>query len=338
MTDPESPDPGHVSGIDLAVVGASAGGVGTLEGLVGRLPAELGVATLVVLHVPSSGLSLLAEILDRACRLPVRRARDGMDLERSMILVAPTDHHLLVDGIKVVLSRGPLVNGHRPAVDPLFESAARTYGPRVLGILLSGTLDDGVAGLGAIKQEGGVTAVQDPDQAPYPGMPRAAIEAGVADYVLSTGDLARLLMSAGTGGAGPLRPVHGNDASVILDDPDGPAVLSALTCPNCGGALWEHQRNGVVQFECRVGHQYSPASLFEVQGEAVDDALWAAHRALLERADLARRMARRLRRSTLEESARRYDRTADEAENRAAILNEALLLSRQADHTASGAS
>jgi two-component system, chemotaxis family, protein-glutamate methylesterase/glutaminase len=337
VTEPEAPDAAHVSGIDLVVVGASAGGVGTLEGLVGRLPADLGVAALVVLHVPSSGVSLLADILNRACPLPVSRAQDGMELERSRILVAPTDHHLLVEGTRIALSRGPLVNGHRPAVDPLFESAARTYGSRVLGVLLSGTLDDGVAGLGAIKQEGGVTAVQDPDQAPYPGMPQAAIEAGVADYVLSTGDLARLLASAGSGGAGPLRPVNGDDARV-LDDPDGPAVLSALTCPNCGGALWEHQRNGVVQFECRVGHQYSPASLFEVQGEALDDALWAAHRALLERADLARRMARRLRRSTLEESARRYDRTADEAESRAAILNEALLLSRQADHTTSGTS
>jgi two-component system chemotaxis response regulator CheB len=176
-----------------------------------------------------------------------------MELERSGILVAPNDHHLLVAGTRVVLSRGPPVNGHRPAVDPLFESAARAYGPRVLGILLSGTLDDGVAGLGAIKQEGGVTAVQDPDQAPYPGMPRAAIEADVADYVLSTGDLARLIASAGTGGVGPLRPVEGDDARVVVDDADGPAVLSALTCPNCGGALWEHQRNGVVQFECLWG-------------------------------------------------------------------------------------
>jgi two-component system, chemotaxis family, protein-glutamate methylesterase/glutaminase len=335
VTEPQTPDAAHISGIDLVVVGASAGGVGTLEGLVGRLPDDLGVAVLVVLHVPSSGVSVLADILDRACSLPVRRAQDGVELERSRILVAPTDHHLLVEGTRVALSRGPLVNGHRPAVDPLFESAARIYGPRVL---LSGTLDDGVAGLGAIKQEGGVTAVQDPDQAPYPGMPQAAIEAAVADYVLSTGDLARLLASAGTGGAGPLRPVGAGEARVIADDSQGPAVLSALTCPNCGGALWEHQRNGVVQFECRVGHQYSPASLFEVQGEALDDALWAAHRALLERADLARRMARRLRRSTLEESALRYDRTAEEAEKRAGILNEALLLSRQPDHTASGAS
>jgi len=338
VTEAPTPVPEHLSGIDLVVVGASAGGVGTLEGLVGRLPHDLGVAVLVVLHVPSSGVSLLADILNRACTLPVRRAQQGMELERSRILVAPTDHHLLVEGTAVALSRGPLVNGHRPAVDPLFQSAARTYGPRVLGVLLSGTLDDGVAGLGAIKLEGGVTAVQDPDQAPYPGMPQAAIEAGVVDYVLSTGDLARLLESAGAGGVGPLRPVEGDDTRVIIEDPDGPAVLSALTCPNCGGALWEHQRNGVVQFECRVGHQYSPASLFEVQGEALDDALWAAHRALLERADLARRMARRLRRSTLEESARRYDHTADEAERRAGILNEALLLSRQPDHTASGAS
>jgi two-component system, chemotaxis family, protein-glutamate methylesterase/glutaminase len=332
----ESAGPVHVSGIDLVVVGASAGGVGTLEGLVGRLPANLGVAVLVVLHVPSSGMSVLSEILHRACVLDVRRAQDGMALERSEILVAPTDHHLLVEGATVRLSRGPLVNGHRPAVDPLFETAARGYGPRAMGVLLSGTLDDGVAGLGAIKQEGGVTAVQDPDQAPYPGMPRAAIEAGVADYVLSTGDLARLIASAGTGATGPMRPLESR-LQRLSDELDSPGVISALTCPNCGGALWEHQRNGLVQFECRVGHQYSPASLFEVQGQAVDDALWAAHRALLERADLARRMARRLQRSALEESALKYDRTADEAENRAAVLNEALALSQPHDKTNSGA-
>jgi two-component system, chemotaxis family, protein-glutamate methylesterase/glutaminase len=337
VTAPASPDPPHVSGIDLVVVGASAGGVGTLEGLVRRLPPDLGVVVLVVLHVPSSGTSVLADILDRACPLMVRRAQDGMVLERSQILVAPNDHHMLVDGPRVRLSRGPLVNGHRPAVDPLFETAARAYGQRGMGVLLSGTLDDGVAGLGAIKLEGGVTAVQDPDQAPYPGMPKAAVEAGVADYVMSTGDLARLIASAGAGGTGPMRPIEGQDTRSILDDPDGPAVLSALTCPNCGGALWEHQRTGVVQFECRVGHQYSPASLFEVQGDALDDALWAAHRSLLERADLARRMARRLRRSTLEEPALRYDRTAEEAENRAAILNEALVQSHQPDPTTSGA-
>jgi len=320
---------------DVIVLGASAGGVGALEDLVKRLQPGLGAAMLIVLHVPATGISVLAEILDRASALPVARAEDGMELERGSALVAPTDHHLLVDGRSVRLSRGPLINGHRPAIDPLFESAARSFPDRVLGVILSGMLDDGVAGLGAIKLAGGVTAVQDPAEAPYPAMPQAAIEAKVVDHVLPVADLARLIEAAAHDRAGPLEP-HDSEA-LVVDEPDARAVLSALTCPNCGGALWEHQRNGVIGFECRVGHQYSPAALFQVQGDALDDALWAAHRALLERADLARRMARRMWRNDLGDAALKYDRTAEDAERRARILNEALMLTRQLDRAHDGA-
>ncbi len=316
--------------VDLVVIGASAGGVGALEDLVRRLEAGLGAAVLVVLHVPATGISVLADILDRASALPASRATDGKELERGVVLVAPNDHHLLVDGRSVRLSRGPQINGHRPAIDPLFESAARCFSTRVLGVLLSGTLDDGVAGMGAIKLAGGTTAVQDPAEAPYPGMPLAAIEAEVVDLVLPLAELAEMIAAAAAGRVGPLVPEDGD--ALMMDEPESPAVLSALTCPNCGGALWEHQRNGVIGFSCRVGHQYSPAALFQVQGDALDDALWAAHRALLERADLARRLAGRMRRNDLGEAALKYDRTADDAERRARILNEALMLTRQLDH------
>jgi two-component system chemotaxis response regulator CheB len=189
--------------------------------------------------------------------------------------------------------------------------------------------------MGAIKLAGGTTAVQDPDEAPYPAMPVAAIEARVVDHILPVADLARLIEAAAAGRNGPLVP--SDDDSLVVDEPEAPAVLSALTCPNCGGALWEHQRNGVIGFECRVGHQYSPAALFQVQGDALDDALWAAHRALLERADLARRMARRMRRNELGGAALKYDRTAEDAERRARILNEALMLTRQLDQAHDGA-
>src|SRR5262245_34263888 len=212
---------------DVIVLGASAGGVGALEDLVERLPPELGAAMLVVLHVPATGVSVLAEILDRASALPVVRAADGMELERGVALVAPTDHHLLVDGSSVRLSRGPLINGHRPAIDPLFESAARSFPDRVLGVMLSGMLDDGVAGMGAIKLAGGTTAVQDPAEAPYPAMPQAAIEARVVDHVLRVADLAKLIEAAAEGRDGPLVP-QGGDA-LLVDEPEAPAVLSALT-------------------------------------------------------------------------------------------------------------
>jgi two-component system chemotaxis response regulator CheB len=335
MTDAEKRPAPRPPPADVVVLGASAGGVGALEDLAERLKRGLGAAVLVVLHVPATGVSVLADILDRVSPLPVARAVDGMDLERGVILVAPNDHHLLVDRRSVRLSRGPLINGHRPAIDPLFESAARSFPDRVLGVVLSGMLDDGVAGLGAIKLSGGTTAVQDPAEAPYPSMPQAAIAAKVVDHILPVAALARLIEVAAADRAGPLVPHDGE--ALVMDEPEAPAVLSALTCPNCGGALWEHQRNGVIGFECRVGHQYSPAALFQVQGDALDDALWAAHRALLERADLARRMARRMRRNDLADVALKYDRTAEDAERRAGILNEALMLTRQLDQAHDGA-
>ncbi|HKE74669.1 MAG TPA: chemotaxis protein CheB [Acidimicrobiales bacterium] len=317
---------------DVAVVGASAGGVGVLQDLVRRLPTDLGLAVLVVLHLPTTGVSVLSEILNRATALHVVRGEDGMHLSRGVVVVAPTDHHMLVDGAALRLSRGALVNGHRPAVDPTLETAARSYGRHTLGVLLSGTLDDGVVGLGTVQTAGGLTAVQDPVEAPYPGMPQAAVDAGVVDHVLSTRGLADLIVTAGGDERAPLEP-HDEEHLLVLDEVAAPGVVSSFTCPNCGGALWERQRNGVVTFECRVGHRYSPASLFEVQGTALDDALWAAHRALLERADLARRMARRMRRSSLGAPAGKYDRTAEDAERRASIVHEALMLSRQGQET-----
>ena len=313
---------------DVAVIGASAGGVGVLQELVTRLPADLGLALLIVLHVPATGISVLRDILARRTVLAVARAEDGFPLARGVAVVAPTDHHMLVDGNVVRLSHGPLVNGHRPAVDPTLETAARTFGPRTLGVLLSGTLDDGAVGLAAVRTAGGGTAVQDPQEAPYPGMPLAAIEAGVVDHVLPTNGLAELLTVAGAGNHGPLAPIEDRER-LLLDDDVEAGVVSAFTCPNCGGALWERQRNGVLTFECRVGHRYSSASLFQKQGDNLDDALWAAHRALLERADLARRMARRMLRAGAGASAERFDRTAEDAERRATIVYEALVRSRQ---------
>jgi two-component system chemotaxis response regulator CheB len=317
--------------VDVVAIGASAGGVGTLADLVALLPQDVGVALLVVLHMPTAGVSVLPEVLGRAGKVTVLRAEDGQALERGRVLVAPTDHHLLVDGDVVRLSRGPLVNGHRPAIDPLFESAARSFGSAVMGMLVSGTLDDGVLGLGAIKRAGGRTAVQEPDEALYPDMPRAAMAAGVADVVARIAGLADLVVSCGAGRSGPIAADPADPGRLVADEAAATAVPVSLSCPNCGGALWEYQRDDVVRFECRVGHAYSPDALFQVQGQALDDALWAGHRALLERADLARRMARRMHRSGMAASATKYDRSADDAESRARILHQALTSSQQTE-------
>ena len=210
MTDPGSGGPHegrHVREVDVVAVGASAGGVGALQDLVAGLRPDTSVAILVVLHVSAASTSVLPDILRRHTPLDVVAATDGAPLARGRIYVAPPDHHLVLDGATVRLTRSAKVNGHRPAIDPTFESVSANFGHRVLGILLSGMLDDGVLGLGTIRQGGGATAVQHPDEAPYDSMPRAAIEAGVAGEVLPVADLVALVRGLADG-SGPLVPVE----------------------------------------------------------------------------------------------------------------------------------
>lgn len=319
-------------GVDVVAIGASAGGVTALRELISGLPPDIPVALLVVLHMSPAGTSVLADILRRSSDMRVVAAVDGMELERGCVVVARPDHHLVLEGTTVRLTRTAKVNGHRPAIDPTFESATRTFDGRVLGILLSGTLDDGVAGLAGIREDGGITAVQQPAEAAYPGMPRAAIEAGVVDEVLTVDGLVRLVKDTAAGD-GPLvpvavaPPVQGSQGTVA----SARGALITITCPNCGGNLWERQAGGVMQYECRVGHRYSPAALFSVHSDVLDDALWAAHRALLERSDLVGRMAERMRGADRAVMALRYDRMREEAERRAGILHEALMMARDVE-------
>ena len=204
---PPSDDPLHTGAgtdavgraVEVVVVGASAGGVAALQGLVGGLPRDLGACVLVVLHMPTTARSALAEVLGRHSRLHVARAEDGIAVRPGALIAARPDHHLLVDGGAVTLTRTARVNGHRPAIDPLFESAAAAFGRRSLGVLLSGTLDDGVAGSAAIRDAGGLVVVQDPAEAQYPGMPQAAIDAGVAHGALPLDGIADLIRRSAAG-------------------------------------------------------------------------------------------------------------------------------------------
>ena len=288
---------------DLIVVGASAGGVEALRELVRELRADLPATVLVVLHLPSSAFSALPAILDRASDLDATTAVDGMALQPGQILVAPPDHHLLVRDGQVGLGRGPKENGHRPAIDPLFRSAARWYGPRVIGVVLSGSLDDGAAGLLTIVERGGVAVVQDPETALYAGMPSAALRA-VPDAVTASGpELAQVIakLSAELIDDDPPSPdrvlemqaeiPHMDEDSLADDDRRG--VPAALTCPDCNGAMFQIEEGSVVRFRCRVGHAWPPESLLLEQVEAAEAALWAAIRALEEKAALHRQLADR---------------------------------------------
>jgi two-component system chemotaxis response regulator CheB len=241
---------------DLVVIGASAGGVEALRSLVSGLPATLPAAVLVVLHLPPGGISALAGILGAACPLPTAVARHGAEIEPGHVYVAPPDHHLLVDGRHVVLSTEPPENGHRPAVDALFRSAAGSRGPAVAGIVLSGALDDGTAGLVAIKAHGGLTIVQRPDEAAYRGMPDSALANVLVDHVLPAATIGRQLERIL---AGPLGSV----------------------CPKCGKAVLTTDR----ELGCTGPDQLKLAD------QEVRTALWIAVRALDEKTALARRMA-----------------------------------------------
>jgi two-component system chemotaxis response regulator CheB len=333
---------------DVIVVGASAGGVQSLQALVAQLPPELPASVLVVLHLMSSGTSVLHDILDRAGPLPATPARDGEQLERGHIYVAPPDFHLLLRGPNIHLSAGPRENGHRPAIDPLFRSAARAYGPRVIGVILSGTLDDGTDGLRLIKQRGGATVVQDPADALYGDMPRNAIRDVDPDRIVPLAGMGAVLFHLIDA---PLDSTAAADAAV--EDPEDQAIdlvevefgrddiegdPTLLTCPDCGGVMLEREEGGVVRFACQVGHSYSPESFEDEQGEALESALWTAIRTLDERADLLRRMARRAGRhggaTTVDSTADRLTLKAQVASDHADEIRGTLLRLRGAESVA----
>ena len=275
---------------DIVVIGASAGGVEALVRLLSDLPGGLPAAVFVVLHVGRTR-SILPEILSRSSRMPVIHAIDGAPIVPGRIVVAPPDAHLVLEEDRMCLSHGPLENGCRPAIDPLFRSAARVFGDRVIGVILTGALDDGVAGLAAVRKAGGAVIVQDPADATIPSMPRAALEYVPADFVAPLADIGGIISGLASDGVSrPPRVLRGRRRQ----DPESqPVQHFMLTCPACNGALWEvDDGGGLVRFRCHVGHWYTAESMLAEQADALDRAMWAAFRALQERAELQDRVAK----------------------------------------------
>jgi two-component system chemotaxis response regulator CheB len=324
----------EIRGHDIIAVGASAGGVEALRTIVADLPGDLPAAIFVVLHIPAIAYSVLPAILERVGELPAVHAEDGAEIEHGHIYVAPPDHHLLIQPSFMRVSRGPKENGYRPAIDPMFRTAALTYGSRVVGVILSGVLDDGTAGLAAVKSHGGRALVQDPEEALYPMMPESAIEAAEPDLVLKTteigAELARLSREAVPATMLPAGdPLLNEEQYIEIDraasDHPQAGSPSGFVCPDCGGALWETEDDsGLLSFRCRTGHGYSVETLLAGQTETVETALWAALRSLEERAAMARRMAARFRRRGSRGSAARFERQADAAVQQAVVIREGL--------------
>jgi len=326
----------------VVALGASAGGVEALARVVSDLPGDLGAPVLVVLHTAPAEHSYLPEILSRAGILPAEKARDGTALEPNRIYVAPPDHHLIVVDGRLRVVRGPHENGHRPAIDPLFRSAALAYREGAIGVVLSGALDDGAAGSAAISRLGGSVLVQDPSDAAFPDMPRNAI---VADRPLAVLPLEKL----GAAVVGLVRAPRGPGKEAELEDECRPereyAALSAdaisrdgvfpdlapFACPSCGGTLWEAPDDDNLRFRCRIGHAFGSETLLAEQSQSLDAALASALRALHERADLAKRVGRRVRALGAEQRAERYDRIVEESERDALVIRRVLLSRDDAD-------
>jgi two-component system, chemotaxis family, protein-glutamate methylesterase/glutaminase len=318
---------------DIIVIGASAGGLPALIQLISLLPSTFSASLFVTLHLPPESTSNLATILRRAGVLEAVFPRYHEPIQPGYIYVAPPNWHLILDAQGVHLNNGPRENGARPAVDPLFRSAADAFGERVVGIILSGALDDGVGGLAAIKARGGLAIAQDPKEADFEGMPRSAIENVDVDHILPVAQIAPLLVQLAARRDAQTDDLPGQAAPAMGQAPQPPSNASStpqwelqFRCPDCNGVLLPVKEGSVAQFRCEVGHFYSPHTLLSEQSRDLENALWGAVRVMHERARFLRQLAANTRERGNPRSALHYEAQAHEIEEQAQTLRE--LMSR----------
>lgn len=306
---------------DIIVIGASWGGVDALIRIASLLPHDLPASLFIVLHVAADSPSVLPHLLERAGPLPARHPADGDPIRPAEIYVAPPDCHLLLERGVMRLSGAARENRCRPAVDPLFRSAANAYGERVAGVILTGAQDDGTAGMLRIKARGGVTIVQDPTDAFCGDMPRSALAHVEIDYCLPLAAIPDVLVRLATEEVETLQPPSAAEGALMAGDDEFNRTPSQFTCPDCNGTLWMSDGE-VVEFRCRVGHRYTLEHMIAAQVDSVERAQWAALRALEEKAELHRRLAARTRSRRVPYA--RFEETARDAEQQAAVLRELL--------------
>jgi two-component system chemotaxis response regulator CheB len=284
---------------DIIVIGASAGGLQPLQRILSDLPADLPVAVFVVLHMGAS--SHLAEVLSSRSALPVLRAESGLPIEHGRVYAAVPGVHLLLHDDHLLLRRGPRENLARPAVDPLFRSAACSFGGRVVGVVLSGALNDGTAGLRAIKRCGGIAVVQEPLDAAVPGMPQNALRHVLVDHVAPANELGAILARLAREPAGDTPPIPLDirlETAIAaqelagMETEDRLGTPSRFTCPECHGTMWEIDDGSLLRYRCHVGHAFTAEVMLDAQTVSAEEMLWSLMRAHQERAALARRMAK----------------------------------------------
>jgi two-component system chemotaxis response regulator CheB len=319
-------------GRDILVIGTSAGGMETLDQLIGHLPAGLPASLFIVQHMhPEHSPTELLYKLNQRKTFPCKLAEDGDPFEQGKIYLAPPDAHLLVKETFLLVRRGARENRYRPAVDPLFRSAAVAHGPRVIGVVLTGMLDDGTAGLTAIHRCGGVTVVQDPSDALYPEMPESAIHNSPVDYCVPVAKMGELLEKLS-------RETPKNNWSIPddirieaeiaervvtgVEEVRGLGPQMPYSCPSCGGTLWEMHDPRGQRYRCHTGHTFTASTLLDHQSEKIEETLWIALRMFEERKNLQHNMAQK------EHSARMkqiYETNAKETEDHIERIRSLLL-------------
>lgn len=308
---------------DTIVIGASLGGPAALRDLVAQLPPDLAASVLIVQHQAPSASDALMIMLRTRASLPVKMAEDGEPIVERQVYVARPDHHLLVsEDDRLIVTRGPRENRSRPAVNPLFRSAAVHRSSRTIGVVLTGALDDGVAGLAAIKRCGGVTVVQDPREAFAPDMPRNAIEEVSVDHILPLSEMGAILTSL-VGAPVPFVEVDADlriEARLAEPTPMPPVAMdtigtpASVSCPECGGPIWRVVREGATTYRCYLGHVASPRAMLIGQSAEVERSLWVAIRALQDRATTLRNLSRDSETRGRMQSAQDFGERADETE------------------------
>lgn len=319
---------------NIVVIGASAGGVSALQRLFSQFPQELQASFFVVLHIPPESPSLLAELLDKAGPLTAKTAKDGDRIYPGHVYVAPPDFHLLVKPGVIRLHRGPRENRHRPAIDPLFRSAAIAYSTQTIGVVLTGYLDDGASGLSAIKRCGGLAVVQSPEDADYPDMPSNAIAAVDVDCQVPIHQMGSVIQQLI---ARPAEKRGEIPADIVMEAKISERTMSdirreeylghpvAMSCPECNGPLWQMEADRVKRYRCHVGHSYTARTLLASQDLALEQALWAAMRTMEERGNMASVMAKKEEEYGRHKSAQVYTERAEISKAHAKVIRKLLV-------------
>ena len=322
---------------DIIVVGASAGGVTALLEFARSLPKDFKGTVFVVLHIPPHSPSNLPTILSKASPIKAVHPKDGSPIKSGLIYVAPPDHHMLLEKNRILVKKGPKENRFRPSVDALFRSAAYVYGPRVIGVILSGLLNDGTSGLWSIKRMGGLSVVQTPEDASYPSMPINALEYVKADHIVAAAEMGALVTKLGKRKAPKRVRVKKQEMEllkleVIIAMRDNAFEMgimnmgefTAFTCPECNGILIRLKEGDLVRFRCHTGHAFTASALLADLSASVEDKLWQAMRGLEETTMLLKQISHHFKENGLMDASRVFMKKSKATSDRARVIHDSV--------------